>query len=65
MTVVPSASLALEKAGDFVEGPSHLRAKISDVYRIADGCGTQMSRIASPFRSIRMPRENELGFYFH
>jgi hypothetical protein len=53
---VPGAPFALKKARDVAESPAHLRAKISNMHRIAvfvDGGG-----------SILMPRENELGLAY-
>ena len=63
--VVPGAAFALEQAGDVVEGAPHLARESRRCVR-SSPCSSidavpEISRIVSPFRSIRMPRENELG----
>ena len=65
--VVPGAAFARQQSRDVVKRPPHLRAKIADVYALAlfiDVAVPEISRMVSPFRSIRMPRENELGLAY-
>ena len=63
--VVPGAPSASSSAGDVLVGALHLRAEVADVHAYTP-CSSmlavpEISRIMTPFRSMRMPRENELG----
>ena len=64
--VFPGGAFGRQQAGDVVVGAPQLRAEVARRARVSPRSSMlavpEISRMTSPFRSMRNPREKELGF---